>query len=238
MGLIDIHTHIIPDVDDGAKSFEESILRIKQLNLLGVDTIIATPHKRGHLFTFDKDKVRNNLNILENRLIEENIGVRILLGAEYYFGVDLFEDIGGNILYTLGNSKYVLVEFKNLRFSQQDKESLFRIFTSGYRIIVAHIERHRYNSESFATLDYLKNNSALFQCDIMSLSGLWGEESRLFIEELLNRNLVDIIATDVHCKDYEEELLDKGFNRLKELKGNESLERYMGENLKKRLNLL
>ncbi|MGC8926302.1 MAG: tyrosine-protein phosphatase [Myxococcota bacterium] len=238
MGFIDIHTHIIPNVDDGAKGFDEAIVRIRGLHSFGIDTIIATPHKRGELFDFDEELVKRNFNLLSNRLIEEGIGVKIYLGAEYYFGVDLFEDIGGNTLYTLGNSKYILVEFKSLRFSQQDRERLFRIFTSGYKIVVAHIERHRFNSESFSTLEYLKNNSALFQCDIMSLSGLWGEEARLFMEELLNRNLVDVIATDVHCKEFESGLLEKGFSRLKELRGDGSLESFMGEVLKKRLNLL
>ncbi|MCX7958339.1 MAG: hypothetical protein N3B13_04765 [Deltaproteobacteria bacterium] len=237
LGYIDIHTHIIPDVDDGAKDFEDSIKTIRQLKEQGIDTIIATPHRRSNLFDFNREKIRNNFRELTRILDEQGLEVRLELGAEYYFGADLFEDISSGEVYTLGSSDYILVEFKNLRFTVQDKENLFRIFTSGYRVIVAHIERNRFNSESFSGLDYLRDNSALFQCDIMSLSGLWGEQARLFMEELIKRNYVDIVSTDVHCKDFESDLIERGFLRLSEV-NNGLKERCMGDNIKKRLGLI
>ena len=238
MGFIDIHTHIVPDVDDGAKTFDESLNRIRYLKSMGIDTIIATPHKRTNLFEFKADKIRENFNLLNNLIVESNLDVRIYLGCEYYFGPDLFEDINNGSVYTLGNSKYILVEFPTFKFGNSDKESLFRVFTSGYKIIVAHIERHRYSLESFYTLEYLRDNSALFQCDIMSLGGLWGEQTRLFMEDLLKKGFVDIISTDTHCKEFEEELLRISFDRLKEIYGGDVRERFMGETVKKRLSLL
>jgi protein-tyrosine phosphatase len=205
---------------------------------MGIDTIIATPHKRTNLFEFKADKIRENFNLLNNLIVESNLDVRIYLGCEYYFGPDLFEDINNGSVYTLGNSKYILVEFPTFKFGNSDKESLFRVFTSGYKIIVAHIERHRYSLESFYTLEYLRDNSALFQCDIMSLGGLWGEQTRLFMEDLLKKGFVDIISTDTHCKEFEEELLRISFDRLKEIYGGDVRERFMGETIKKRLSLL
>jgi protein-tyrosine phosphatase len=205
---------------------------------MGIDTIIATPHKRTNLFEFKSDKIRENFNLLNNLIVESNLDVRIYLGCEYYFGPDLFEDINNGSVYTLGNSKYILVEFPTFKFGNSDKESLFRVFTSGYKIIVAHIERHRYSLESFYTLEYLRDNSALFQCDIMSLGGLWGEQTRLFMEDLLKKGFVDIISTDTHCKEFEEELLRISFDRLKEIYGGDVRERFMGETIKKRLSLL
>ncbi len=238
MGYIDIHTHLIPDVDDGSRGFEDSIRTIRLLNKFGIDTIVATPHKRTGLFEFQRDKIIQNFQKLKERIAEEEIDTSLYLGCEYYYGPDLFEDISNKEVLTLGGSDYILVEFKSLRFSDQDRESLFRIFTSGYRIIVAHIERHRYNAESMASLDYLRDNSVLFQCDIMSLSGLWGEQVKLFMVELLKRGYVNIISTDVHCKEFEEDLLRKGFDTLKEIAGDDILEISMGEKIKKRLNLL
>ncbi len=238
MGFIDIHTHIIPDVDDGAESLRHSLERISFLMNKGIDHIVATPHKRSSLFNFDGEKVKQNFNQLVSTLDNEKIGVKVSMGAEYYFGVDLFEDIQNGSVYTLGNSRYILVEFPSFRFTKKDREGIFKVLTSGYRIVVAHIERHRFSSESFSTLEYLRDNSALFQCDIMSLSGLWGEQVRLFMEELIKRRYVDIISTDTHCKEFEDELLSKSFNRASELLGNDFMERYMGDSIKQRLGLL
>lgn len=238
MGFIDIHTHIIPDVDDGSRSFEESLRRIDFLRKRGFDKIIATPHKRASLFSFDDVRVRENLNHLVDLLREKDIDVDILVGAEYLFGVDLFEDLSKRNVYTLGDSKYILVEFDSFRFSPQDREGIFRVLTSGYRLVVAHIERQRFNSGTFSALEYLRDNAALFQCDLMSLSGLWGEEVRLFMEELIQRRYVDILSTDTHCKDFEDELLNISFRRAEELLGGDFMERYMGDSVKRRLGLL
>ncbi len=237
MGLIDIHTHIIPGVDDGAKNFEDSLATLKQLSDLGIDTIVATPHRRSSMFEYDEEIVRQNFNKLSNLIAENDLDIKIFLGAEYYFGPDLFDDINRKTVYTLGNSNYILVEFRSLRFTNQDKESLFRVITSGYNLIVAHIERNRFNSDSFSALEYLRDNSALFQCDIMSLSGLWGEQANLFMEELIKRNYVDVISTDVHCRDFEKELLIRGFKRLNDIRSGLK-DRCMGESIKKRLKLL
>lgn len=238
MGFIDIHTHIIPDTDDGSRSFEDSLKRIDFLRKRGFDKIIATPHKRANLFSFDDVKIRENLHCLVDLLREKDIDVDILVGAEYLFGVDLFEDIEKGNVYTLGGSKYILVEFNSFRFSHQDREGIFRVLTSGYKLIVAHIERQRFNSDAFSALEYLKNNAVLFQCDLMSLSGLWGEEIRLFMEDLIERKYVDILSTDTHCKDFEDELLNRSFERAEELLGDDFMERYMGDNIKKRLGLV
>lgn len=237
MGLIDIHTHIIPDVDDGAKKLDDSIETISFLAELGIDTIIATPHRRSELFNFDSEKVKDNFNKLNNLILEKGLNTKIYLGAEYLFGPDLFEDISNNQIYTLGPSKYILVEFSNLKFSNQDKENLFRILTKGYKIVVAHIERYRFNSDSFHAIEYLRDNSVLLQCDIMSLAGLWGEQSKLFMQELIKRNYVDILSTDVHCKHFEKNLLKEGFEVIREIDKN-LLERYMGFSLKKKIGLL
>ncbi|MCX7944950.1 MAG: hypothetical protein N2746_10630 [Deltaproteobacteria bacterium] len=234
---MDIHTHIIPDVDDGPKNFEDSINIIRQLYQLGIDTIVATPHKRRSFFSFDDKKVIENFNELCGMIVERNLCVKLYLGAEYYFGTDLFEDINNNSPFVIGNSKYLLVEFKSLRFSSQDKENLFRIFTLGYKIIAAHIERNGFNSDSFEGIEYLKNNSVLLQCDLMSLSGLWGKEAKSFMEELIKRDFVDIISTDVHCRDFESKLLSEGFGILSSLAGG-APEKYMGLGIKKRLGLL
>ena len=238
MGFIDIHTHIIPDVDDGSTEFEDSIKTIRLLSEFGIDTIIATPHKRTRLFEFHRGKIRENFEGLCEKVAGVGIGVRLYLGCEYYFDTDLFEDINNNEVLMLGNSKYILVEFGGLKFTNQDKESLFKIFTSGYKIVVAHVERNRFTSYSFVALDYLRDNSSLFQCDIMSLAGLWGDEARLFMEELIKRDYVDIISTDVHCKDFEEGLIKKGFQILEKIGGDGIQGKLMGENIKKRLNLL
>ncbi len=237
MGFVDIHTHIIPDVDDGSKSFDDSISALIQLKEIGFDTIIATPHRRSSLFDFDREKIRKNFSELNNLVMMNNLNLRIYLGAEYYFGYDLFDDINNGMVYTLGNSNYILVEFRTLKFSNQDRENIFRILSYGYKIIVAHIERNKFNMDSFSGLDYLRDNSALFQCDIMSLSGLWGENVRLFMEELIKRKYVDIISTDIHCKDFEKDLLIKGFERLREI-DDAFLDAHMSENIKKRLGLL
>ena len=137
--MIDIHTHILPLVDDGATSFEMAIQMIKQEVNDGVKTIFLTPHYvKNTEFDIDLEIINKTFEELKEKVKELELDVELILGREVYFRDNLDYD-----LYTLNNSKYILVEFPMKSYFDIE-EAIYNLNVSGYKPIIAHIERYDY----------------------------------------------------------------------------------------------
>src|SRR6056297_1250057 len=139
--MIDIHNHIIWDVDDGAKTIEDSIDMAKIAFEDGIKKIVATPHFMEDLYYTDKDKIVEKIKILNKTLKEQNIDVEILKGNEAFITVDIVEKIEQNKILTINDSKYILVEFTLMNIPQNSEKIINNIMKRGYRPIIAHPER-------------------------------------------------------------------------------------------------
>ena len=196
--MIDIHTHIIPFVDDGSSSLEDSLAMVKHEISIGVDTIICTPHHIKHRYEKSVEDIKTNFNLLKAEVEKQNLPVKLLLGQEicYTHREDILSFLNEGKLLTLNNTKYVLLEFSFTREPEDITDIIYNFSIKGYKVIVAHVERYEWIS--LDKVVNLKNEGALIQINSGSLVGQTTWKEKRFVKKLLNRNLVDIIASDVH----------------------------------------
>ena len=194
---VDIHSHLIPGVDDGAKTLEDSIALIKGLKELGFRKIITTPHVYSDYYPNSSDRLLAGLTTLRNGLKKAGVDIEISCAAEYYMD-DFFEELleKGDIL-TLEDN-HVLVEMSFFSEAFKLDEYLFKMQVKGYKPILAHPERYTYYLKKFDRLEDLKNRGFKLQLNLLSLTGHYGKEVKDLAIMILNKNLYDFVGTDTH----------------------------------------
>ena len=216
----DIHSHLIPGIDDGAKSMEESISLIKQMYDLGYRKLIITPHVRYGSFDNDPTTFESKLKEVQDTLQEHNIGMKLEVGAEHTMDDSFFKCYTNGTLKHFGKCKYLLIEFSFINMLAGIKDIIFKLQTKGYNLILAHPERYLYLTQEPAIIDYLHDAGVLFQLNILSLIGFYNKDTQKFAEELIKRDKVDIVGTDLHHQPHiealKEVLSNKTFVKLVE----------------------
>ena len=198
--MIDLHSHIIPGIDDGASDFEESVKMLEIAEQDGIKTIVATPHlfcDRSNIK--DLEKISEEFEKFKEKIKTSQINIEILQGAENYFVSDLREKISSfsNIL-TINKSDYFLLEFPSEFIFPGTKQFIFNVMTDGFIPIICHPERNREFQRDPALLYEFLRIGALSQVNAGSFRGVYGAEARLIAYDLLKYNLVHIIASDSH----------------------------------------
>ena len=192
--MIDCHSHIIFDVDDGCELLEDSINTIKNLNSIGFNKIVLTPHYlKGSSF------VKNNQEKKE-KLKEENIDVELFLGNEIYITDDIDDLIIEKEATTMNKSRYILIELPLYNELNNLDDYLFELKLKGYIPIIAHPERYEYYQDNYKELKSLKQSGVLFQSNYSSIAGKYGKECMKTMKYLLENELVDFLGTDVHSE--------------------------------------
>ena len=196
--MIDIHTHIIYDVDDGSKSLEQSIKYLKQAKKIGVNKVVCTPH-------MSHDKKENALKIVDHfKILREEaqkLGVELYLGNEIMYSDNTVKLLKTRKIISLNNSKYVLVEFKRNENRNFDNivSSLCDLADNGYYPILAHPEFY-INYRNIDNYRILKENGVLLQLDSTSLIlNKTSLKTYKFAKKLIKERLIDFVATDSHC---------------------------------------
>ncbi len=199
-GLIDLHAHIVPGVDDGAKSFEESLQMLQMAGADGIESIVATPH----VFSFhntikDIAEIIKQVQEFLERLKQHPVKPRVLRGAEVFFTTNVMEylkEYGESL--SLNGSSYFLLEFPFEFVFPGTRDFIFNVLTEGWIPIIVHPERNKVIQRNPAFLyDWVKTG-ALIQVNAGSLKGLFGEDARITSFHLLHHNLVHVIASDAH----------------------------------------
>ena len=196
--MIDIHSHIIFNVDDGSKSLEQSIKELKQIKKIGLEEVICTPHmKSGNI-----DKI---MKIKENysHLVEEanKLGIKLYLGNEIMYSEKMLRLLKNNRLLTLNNSKYILLEFRrNERMDISNViATLDEVIEAGYKPILAHPELY-INYRNIDDIIKIKETGTLLQMDATSIvKGKSDRKVYKFSKKLLKERLIDIVSSDAHC---------------------------------------
>lgn len=195
---IDMHSHLIPGIDDGAKTIEDSLELIRGMRALGFKKIITSPHimsggydNTPEIILAGRDKVREAIKA-------QNIDVEFDAWAEYYLDETILPKIQAKKLLTMGDN-YVLVELSYLIKSSNVSSYFYPLITNGYKIVLAHPERYPYyHSESLEEYFNLKDHGVFFQLNIASLTGTYGQAARRIGEKLIDNNLIDFVSTDLH----------------------------------------
>ncbi|MBQ0099102.1 MAG: hypothetical protein KBS91_00950 [Firmicutes bacterium] len=191
--MIDIHTHYIPNVDDGSENIDSSLKMLKEAVSKGISDIICTPHFR-EPFKYSYSEIKNKFELLKKAVTEEGININLYLGRE------IFCENGLKVLlnsdnFSMCDSKYVLLEFS----SENDDDIpqiVYELKLKGYMPIVAHIER--YHSLTLDDIIDVKNAGALIQ---VNAGSMFGEESKFFkkkVKNLFREGLVDFVSSDIH----------------------------------------
>lgn len=197
----DLHSHLIPAIDDGVKSLDESIAIIKNMKDLGYKKIITTPHIMSHRFPNTKDTIYPGFELVKNELSKQNIDIEFEVAAEYYFDEYFIEKIREKDLLTIGDN-YVLFELSYTSTPFGLEQVVFELLQNGYNPILAHPERYTYYSNSLEKYHALKDLGLFFQINLNSLHKFYGAKPKLAAEYLVNNSLVDFVGSDIHAMKY------------------------------------
>jgi len=203
--MVDMHSHVLPGIDDGAQTPQDSVLLVKKMMALGIKKIIATPHIMVDFYRNTPETIGNALTILKAELKKDNIDIEIEAAAEHYFDETFEERITNHKLMTMGDN-HVLFEFGFISPPPNYISVVQKMRDLGYRPILAHPERYLY-----MTLEQYKNLhdwGCDFQLNTISLTGYYGREVKVAAELLIDNQLIDYISSDMHHLRHAEALKD------------------------------
>lgn len=194
----DMHSHLLPGIDDGATDPGNSVQLIRGLQELGYSKFITTPHIFWDMYQNDPSTIKSAHQHLQAEM--NKLGMNTLLhpAAEYYLD-DHFDELIElkNPLLTI-KDKMVLVEFSFVNAPLNYKNQLFQLQISGYQPILAHPERYLYLGANKKVFDDLKSAGCLFQVNLLSLAGYYGKPTQEMAQYLLKKNYIDLLGTDLH----------------------------------------
>ena len=193
--MVDMHSHVLPGIDDGAQTPQESIVLIKRMMALGIKKIIATPHIMADYYKNTAETINAALTILKAELKKEEMDIVVEAAAEHYFD-ETFEDrVDEHKLMTMGDN-YVLFEFSFISQPPNAIAVIQKLKQLKYKPILAHPERYTYmDVEQFRNL---REWGASLQLNTISLTGYYGKEVKKLAESLVDQQLVDFISSDMH----------------------------------------
>ena len=202
-GVTDFHNHILPGIDDGAKTVTESLQLIKGFEEIGITKFVATPHVIGEYYPNTPQSIQTALNEVKNELQPH---FEIKAAAEYMMDQHFVEVIENKSILTV-SGKNVLVEMSYFQPPLNLNEILFKLQNNSFVPILAHPERYAYlQSRSLEKFRDLKSRGCSFQLNMLSLSGHYGESIKKTAFQLLEENLLDFICSDVHRLDHIEKI--------------------------------
>lgn len=193
----DMHSHILPGIDDGAKDVEASIELIRGLMALGYKRFIATPHIISDLHPNTQESIAAAASTLQKALDREGISIEITYAAEYMMDGEFEGLMEKGPLLKLADD-YVLVETMFMAEPPNLSTILFDMQTHGYKPIVAHPERYHFVFNKPGKAERMKDRGALLQINALSLTGYYGKNEKHTAIQLLEAGLVDFIGTDIH----------------------------------------
>lgn len=209
---VDLHAHVLPGVDDGAETMEESLAILQCMAGAGIQHLYLTPHVHPY-FPNTPASLRPVFEELRQAAARAGIDVRLDLCAEYYLDASFQTAIrtGAPLLCFPGN--YLLVEISMHQEPLFLFETLFEIQSKGYRLILAHPERYLYWNK-IDVYRKLRHAGCLLQVNLFSFAGYYGKEIKAIAESLYKNQLVDLVATDIHHVEQVELFSSKSLRRL------------------------
>ena len=193
----DLHSHLIPGIDDGAKTLEDSLHLISRLYQLGYRRLITTPHVMADLYPNTPEDIRSGLEIVRAAVAEKKMDIEIDAAAEYFMDEHFAALVEHDQLLTLPGNR-VLVEMSTLNAPPNLFNDLFRLQTKGYQPVLAHPERYVFLKEDFRQYTRLKDYGCEFQLNLLSITGYYGKPVRDIALKLLKNNMINLLGTDLH----------------------------------------
>jgi protein-tyrosine phosphatase len=212
----DLHSHLIPGIDDGVQTMEEAILHITTLKEMGFTKLITTPHIMPGYYDNTREIIMGGLEKVRAELKARNIDIEIEAAAEYYFDDYLFELLEKDELLTFSDN-YLLFELPSFSLPNRVKEFIFEANSKKVKPMLAHVERYAYLHDDQIGHDHLAPYQELYdmevfmQLNIGSLAGIYSEKIQKLSYKLIEKGLIDFLGSDLHG-DRHIGYLDKALN--------------------------
>lgn len=230
--MIDFHSHILPGVDDGSRSYDETVKLLLEAKKVGFNKIISTSHYAIDCYEtpeYKRKELIDQLN-LENRFPE------IILGSEIFLTyniVDLLKEFNAS---TINGTNYILFELPLRNHFMNLKDLIFKLQENDYKLILAHPERYSIVQKDLSLLYELKDMGVLLQSNYGSMLGIYGRTAKKTLKKMLKENLVDLFGSDVHRENTIYPKVPKAIQKISKYVSEDRLEELISYNAEKILN--
>lgn len=228
--MIDLHSHIIPKIDDGSGSIEETFNILKEAVSNGFTDIISTSHYIENYYEADIEERKAWINALQMNLNEKNIPINLYIGTEAYASLNLNKLIKNKKVATLNNSKYVLFELPMNSQPKYLEEIIYNILDLKLIPIIAHPERYIYVQQDPNMLIELINKGVLFQSNFGSIVGVYGKSAKNTVRKLLKSNMIHFLGTDTHKQNTIYPIMNEILNKLEKTIGKDKIKELTEKN--------
>lgn len=231
--FVDIHCHILPGVDDGSQSPEETKAMLEKAWDEGIQIMVATPHYHKQRGKNDIDLIKKQLLLTRKLAKEVHPKMQICLGMEIYYGEDVPELLKTGKAVSIRKSRYILVEFSPGDDFQYILNAVRKLQMSGHTVIIAHIERYNCLREDISNIEYLREMGAYLQVNAGSITGSYGRSVKKFLREVLKAHLVQLVGTDAHGPEKRSPKMQEAYKEVVKRCGEEYADQIFGQNAKK-----
>lgn len=195
---VDIHSHLLPGLDDGVKSIEESMYILRILQQLGYQKVITTPHVMHDHYPNSSVDILSKLEEVKKALKTHQIKIKIEAAAEYYLDEKFIDKLEKKERFLTFGDNYLLFETSFFNKPAFLEDAIFTMNTQGYKPVLAHPERYGYLQQDIKLAGRLKNMNAYLQMNLLSCTDFYSVEVKKFARKLLKANLIDFVGSDCH----------------------------------------
>jgi protein-tyrosine phosphatase len=222
--MIDIHCHLLPNIDDGPSSWEESLEMARIASQDGIQMTIATPHWiQGTKWEPNPDEIKKKVNELNNKLKENEIPLNVLPGMEVGISENLFELVSSGEVLTLGESHYLLIEIPFVSVPPAIEEIIFNLKDVGIHPVLAHPERNQELQKNPKKILELTRTGAFIQVTSGSFCGDFGEKAKRCAIQFAKDGVIDAVASDAHSTVKRPPIITDGLRGLEEFIGKDQI---------------
>jgi protein-tyrosine phosphatase len=219
--VVDIHSHILPEVDDGPKSWDVSVAMCRAAAADGITHQVATPHANDR-YHYDREYLQGLVAHLQ-QLVGD--APKLSLGCDFHLSYENIQDaLAHPTRYVIDGTRYLLVEFSNYSVPQQTTDSFLKLGDCGITVIITHPERNPILRESLQRVVEWAEQGCVIQMTGSALTGFWGERTRRAAQWLLERQAVHVLATDAHDLEKRVPILSTSRDAAAEISGQEVAE--------------
>jgi protein-tyrosine phosphatase len=215
-GIIDVHCHILPGIDDGAKDMDTSLSMADIAQKEGISTLIATPHFWYGHYENSYEEVSKRVEELNVILKSKHINVNILTGQEVFFDRHTLEHYRSGVIKGLNSTRYILLELPMDRIPENVFESIYELQLLGAEIIIAHPERYMYIINKPSIINSFIEEGCLFQINAGSITGKLGGSIKRTAQVLMQHNICDFLASDAHSTGSRRPVLSEAYGLINE----------------------
>ncbi len=194
----DIHSHLIPGIDDGSPDMETTIILLKKFIDLGYKKVITTPHVMSDYYKNNPEIILSGLNNVRKEIKKQNLNIEIEAAAEYNLEPEFEKLLDDGKLLSFGAEKYLLFELSFFDEPLRLNETIWKMIEKGFRPVLAHVERYGYWHNNYDKIEEMINRGVKLQLNIGSVTGAYGPEVKKFAERLIKDEIIDFVGSDCH----------------------------------------